>query len=80
MPLVFHSVFFGSQDSSPSVLAQMADIARSEYTTAMRSHRDLEPASKACTYTNAIDTIQLSQTFLGIAESMRQTRSSLIRS
>ncbi|KAF8306077.1 hypothetical protein DL93DRAFT_2172249 [Clavulina sp. PMI_390] len=79
-PLPFHSVFFGSRDSSPSVLAQMSDIARSVYTTAMRGHRDLDSPATACTYTNAINTIQLSQTFLGLAESMRQTRSSLLRS
>ncbi|KAF8321130.1 hypothetical protein DL93DRAFT_2224184 [Clavulina sp. PMI_390] len=75
-PLSFHSVFFGSNDRHPSVLSQMADIAR----TAYRGGGDMNDPYATCTYTNAIDSIQLSQTFLGFAESMRQTRAGLVRS
>lgn len=56
-PLSFHSVFFGSEDSTPSVLAQMSDIARDVYTKHSKG-KGADPRT-ACTYTNAIDTVGL---------------------
>jgi hypothetical protein len=56
-PLPFHSVFFGSRDSVPSVLAQMSDIARNVYSGARRD-RDADSPTVACTYTNAINTVR----------------------
>lgn len=56
-PLPFHSVFFGSRDSTPSVLAQMSDIARNVYSSARRE-RDADAPATACTYTNAINTVR----------------------
>ena len=57
-PVAFHSVFFGSADKNPSVLAQMSDIARDVYSKHSKA-RDAESPQTACTYTNAINTVGL---------------------
>jgi len=70
LPLQFHSVFFGARDQW-GILKRMADVARESSTAAN--------PQVACTYGNALDSVELSERFLGLAESMRKTRSSLIR-
>lgn len=69
----FHSVFFGSVDKNPSVLAQMSDIARGVYTSAKRA-RDADSPAAACTYTNAINTVRLFIKLLGLVTYCRPLR------
>ncbi|QRV98718.1 E3 ubiquitin-protein ligase TRIP12 [Ceratobasidium sp. AG-Ba] len=74
--LAFYSVSFGTDAYSAS-LRQMADIAYEVYATAPQ---DVLTAARGnpCTYANAIDSIQLAATFLGIASSLEKPRGSLI--
>ncbi|KAF8607201.1 hypothetical protein BDV93DRAFT_520086 [Ceratobasidium sp. AG-I] len=75
-PLAFYTVSFGSDIHSAS-LRQMVNIAREVYASAPQDA--LGPArGNPCSYTNAIDTIQLADTFLGIANSLQKPRASLI--
>ena len=92
-PLSFHAVSFG-QDYSSSRLRRMARLAEEVYSTAPQDQL-ASTATISCSYTNAIDTvrqilygcfiysygkqIQLTETFLGIADSLTKTRASLIR-
>ncbi|ETW76252.1 hypothetical protein HETIRDRAFT_329423 [Heterobasidion irregulare TC 32-1] len=76
-PLSFHAVSFG-QDYSSSQLRRMAQLAEEVYSTAPQDQL-ASTATISCSYTNAIDTIQLTETFLGIADSLTKTRASLIR-
>ncbi|KAF8289765.1 hypothetical protein DL93DRAFT_2069130 [Clavulina sp. PMI_390] len=73
--LSFYSVAFGSHSE---VLQHMAQ------TVAAFSARQVQsgafPSAPPAEFTGAIDTIQLAETFLNIAESMRTTRAALIRS
>ncbi|KAF8341373.1 uncharacterized protein EI90DRAFT_2904852, partial [Cantharellus anzutake] len=68
-PLSFHTVFFGARSHS-AVLDYMAAIAAKIYGNA--SPRTLSDIPCGSHY--AIDSIQLAQTFLNIADSMRQVR------
>ncbi|KAG9119442.1 hypothetical protein FRC07_005531 [Ceratobasidium sp. 392] len=74
--LAFYSVSFGSEAYSAS-LRQMANIAHEVYASAPQ---DVLSAARGnpCQYTNAIDSIQLADTFLGIADSLQKPRASLI--
>ncbi|QRV84782.1 GTP-binding protein [Ceratobasidium sp. AG-Ba] len=74
--LAFYSVSFGTDVYSAS-LRKMADIAREVYATAPQ---DVLTAARGnpCAYANAIDSIQLADTFLGIASSLQKPRASLI--
>ncbi|KAF8685043.1 hypothetical protein RHS04_00827 [Rhizoctonia solani] len=74
--LAFHSVSFG-QDRCSASLRRMADIAHEVYASAPQ---DVLSAARGnpCAYTNAIDTIQLADTFLGIASSLQKPRASLM--
>ncbi|KAH8986525.1 hypothetical protein EDB86DRAFT_2809505 [Lactarius hatsudake] len=75
-PLSFHSVSFG-QDSWSSSLRRMAQLALKIQNNAPR---DRGPATSiASAFTVALDTVQLAETFLGIAESLRKPRGSLLR-
>ncbi|KAI9453843.1 hypothetical protein BJY52DRAFT_1418099 [Lactarius psammicola] len=75
-PLSFHSVSFGL-DSSSSSLRRMAQLALEIQNNAPRNRG---PATSIpSSFTVALDTVQLAQTFLGIAESLRKPRGSLIR-
>ncbi|KAG8710301.1 hypothetical protein FRC08_017344 [Ceratobasidium sp. 394] len=75
-PLAFYTVSFGPETYSAS-LRQMANIAQNVYASAPR-----DPLTAArgnpCAYSNAIDSIQLANTFLGIANSLQKPRASLI--
>ncbi|KAH9046371.1 hypothetical protein EDB83DRAFT_2295029 [Lactarius deliciosus] len=75
-PLSFHSVSFGP-DSSSSTLRRMAQLALEIQNNAPRG-RGPATTSIPSSFTVALDTVQLAQTFLGIAESLRKPRGSLI--
>ncbi|KAH7918945.1 hypothetical protein BV22DRAFT_1041330 [Leucogyrophana mollusca] len=77
-PLSFHAVSFGP-DSSSMYLRRMADIALEAQNNA--PHDPLAPAAATVlsSYSQALDTVQLAETFLGIAESLRKPRGSLLR-
>ncbi|KAG9079434.1 hypothetical protein FRC06_007726 [Ceratobasidium sp. 370] len=74
--LAFYSVSFGSDAYSAS-LRQMADIAHEVYASAPQDVLSVARGNP-CMYTNAIDSIQLANTFLGIANSLQKPRASLI--
>ncbi|KAG8836422.1 hypothetical protein FRC18_011419 [Serendipita sp. 400] len=76
-PLSFHSVSFGRDVNSQS-LRRMSTIANEVYATAPRDPL-VPPGGTPCSFNEAIDTIQLTTTFLGIAESLRNPRAALSR-
>ncbi|KAF8483073.1 hypothetical protein JB92DRAFT_3033330 [Gautieria morchelliformis] len=75
--LVFHSVSFGP-DGSSYYLRHMTDIA-SEVHSRAAPNVLAAPGAGACSYTEAIDTIRLAETFLGFAASLQKQRGSLLR-
>ncbi|KAG1738825.1 uncharacterized protein EDB91DRAFT_1329291 [Suillus paluster] len=75
--LSFHAVSFGPDGSSTS-LRRMTQIALGIQNNAPRDPLAPAAATAASSYTQALDTIQLAETFLGIAESLRKPRGSLI--
>jgi len=76
-PLSFHAVSFGHEAASTS-LRRMAQIALEIQGNA--PHDPLLPATAniPSSYTEALDTIRLEETFLGLAESLRKPRGSLV--
>ncbi|KAG0701346.1 hypothetical protein DFH29DRAFT_990130 [Suillus ampliporus] len=76
-PLSFHAVSFGPDRSSTS-LRRMTQIALEIQNNAPRDPLAPPAATVTCSYTQALDTVQLAETFLGIAESLRKPRGSLI--
>jgi len=74
--LSFHGVAFGP-DSAQQSLRRMVQIAREVETTVPT---DCASPAVESSYAEALDTINLAQTFLGLAESLRKPRASLIRS
>jgi len=78
-PLSFHSVSFGPEYAVP-VLRRMAAIALEEQENACQNPGGPAAASgPPSSFTKALDTVQLTETFLDIADSMRKPRGSLIR-
>jgi len=77
-PLSFHAVPFG-QDSQPSYMRRMVQIALDVQNNAPQDLLTPTAATVPSTYTQALDTIRLAETFLGIAESLRKPRGSLLR-
>ncbi|TDL23181.1 hypothetical protein BD410DRAFT_839090 [Rickenella mellea] len=77
--LSFHSVSFGPDTSSQS-LRRMAQIAREVAASAPRDPLLPAAAQVDSQYTVALDTVNLAETFLGIAESLRKPHASLLRS
>ncbi|KAK4689286.1 hypothetical protein P7C73_g826, partial [Tremellales sp. Uapishka_1] len=74
-PLNFHAVSFGP-DAQSDALRAMAQQARDIY---RRAPKDTNvPAHVACTYSTALDTVALANTFLNIAGSLRRSRGSLM--
>jgi len=71
--LSLHTVSFG-KDYYAGSLRNMATIANEVQTAA-----PIDQQGPPCGYTSALDTIQLAETFLGIAESMRKPRAALVR-
>ncbi|KAH0834248.1 hypothetical protein J3R83DRAFT_11580 [Lanmaoa asiatica] len=74
----FHAVSFGP-DGSSTYLRRMADIARDAQNNAPRDPLAPATATILSSYTQALDTVQLAETFLGIAESLRKPRGALMR-
>jgi len=77
-PLSFHAVSFG-QDSQSTRLRRMAHIARDAQNNAPPDPLAPAAAMVLSSYSQALDTTQLAETFLGIAESLRKPRGSLLR-
>ncbi|KAH8114640.1 hypothetical protein DFH11DRAFT_1764593 [Phellopilus nigrolimitatus] len=76
--LSFQAVSFGPEGSSAR-LRRMSEIAQEVQSQAPRD--PLLPANAVVesSYSVALDSVRLSETFLGIAESLRKTRGGLIR-
>lgn len=73
-PLSFYSVSFG-RSSRTNSLRQMVAIAEQVARNVPTDPRNLRIPSG---YTSALDSIELAETFLGIAASLQKTRASLI--
>jgi len=78
-PLSFHAVSFG-QDARSASLRRMAQIALEVQNNA--PHDPLLPAAAnvPSSFNEALDTVRLAETFLGIAESLRKPRGFLFPS
>ncbi|KAG2051772.1 hypothetical protein BDR06DRAFT_958570 [Suillus hirtellus] len=76
-PLSFHSVSFG-QDKHSSSLRRMSQIALEAQNNAPRDPLAPVAATVLSTYSEALDTVQLAETFLGIAHSLTKPRGFLI--
>jgi len=72
-PLSFHAVSFG-EDASETTLRRMADLALNLQNNAPRP----APATVPSSFATALNTVRLTETFLGIAESLRKPRGSLM--
>jgi len=72
--LSFHAVSFGSNRKSRP-LRRMVEIATEVYDSAPRG--PFPPLGTPCSYSTALDTIQLANTFLAIADSLQNPRASL---
>ncbi|KAF8548217.1 hypothetical protein OG21DRAFT_1449416 [Imleria badia] len=73
----FHAVSFGP-DGSSMYLRRMAQIAQDAQNNAPRDPLAPAAATILSSYTEALDTVQLAETFLGIAESLRKPRGALM--
>ncbi|KAI9462918.1 hypothetical protein BJY52DRAFT_1221931 [Lactarius psammicola] len=78
-PLSFHTVSFGEESSSSS-LRRMAEIALEVQKNAPSDPLLPAAANIPSAYTEALDTVRLAETFLGIAESLRKPRGFLFPS
>ncbi|CUA74082.1 E3 ubiquitin-protein ligase TRIP12 [Rhizoctonia solani] len=74
--LAFHSVSFG-EDTYSASLRRMAEIAHEVFASAPQDVLTVGRGNP-CGYANAIDSIQLADTFLGIANSLQKPRASLM--
>ncbi|KAI9460718.1 hypothetical protein F5148DRAFT_1377366 [Russula earlei] len=73
-PLSFHAVSFG-QDSASSSLRRMAQVALDvQQNNAVEDPLLPATATVPSSYTEALDTVRLAETFLGLAESLRKPR------
>jgi len=77
-PLSFQAVSFG-QDSESIHLRRMVQIALDIQNDAPRDPLAPAAATLLSSYSQALDTVRLAETFLGIAESLRKPRGSLLR-
>ncbi|KAJ7722957.1 hypothetical protein B0H16DRAFT_1895971 [Mycena metata] len=75
-PLSFHAVSFGRASQS-AVLRRMAQIALEVQTNAPRDPLTPPEAIINSSYSDALDTVRLAETFLGFAESLRKPRGAL---
>ncbi|KAJ7231899.1 hypothetical protein B0H12DRAFT_204922 [Mycena haematopus] len=76
-PLSFHAVSFGSASQS-SVLRRMAQVALEVQTQAPRNPLTPPEAIISSSYSVALDTVRLAETFLGFADSLRKPRGALL--
>ncbi|KAK7676902.1 hypothetical protein QCA50_020158 [Cerrena zonata] len=72
-PLSFHTVAFGPYNA---VLRRMAEVAGQVQAAAIAD--PMHPTVPS-SYTEALDTVRLAETFLGLAESLRKPRGALMR-
>ncbi|KAI6101023.1 hypothetical protein EDD16DRAFT_1526092 [Pisolithus croceorrhizus] len=88
--LSFHAVSFGRdsqnagssnhrQNVSSTSLRRMVEIAQDAQNNAPRDPLAPAAVTVLSSYTDALDTVQLAETFLGIAESLRKPRGSLMQ-
>jgi len=75
-PLSFHTVSFGPHNEP---LRRMAQIAREVEATAPPDPLLPRDAHVESSYAAALDSVRLAETFLGLANSLRKTRGSLMR-
>ncbi|KAI6157189.1 hypothetical protein BKA82DRAFT_4325642 [Pisolithus tinctorius] len=73
----FHAVSFGP-DTSSEYLRRMAEIAIDAQNNAPRDPFAPAAATVMSSYNQALDSVQLAETFLGIAESLRKPRGALM--
>ncbi|KAI6101021.1 hypothetical protein EDD16DRAFT_1844403 [Pisolithus croceorrhizus] len=73
----FHAVSFGP-DASSTYLRRMAEIAIDAQNNAPRDPLAPAAATVMSSYNQALDSVQLAETFLGIAESLRKPRGALM--
>ncbi|KZP16668.1 hypothetical protein FIBSPDRAFT_794044 [Athelia psychrophila] len=74
--LSFHAVSFGPDRAAPS-LRRMAQIAQDAQTNAPRDPLMPAEAIVKSSYSEALDSVRLAETFLGIADSLKKPRGSL---
>ncbi|KAH9169262.1 hypothetical protein EDB89DRAFT_1854694 [Lactarius sanguifluus] len=77
-PLSFHAVAFGP-DGYDYTLRRMAQLALEIQRKAPPDPLFPAAARIPSSFTSALDTVRLAETFMGIAESLRKTRGSLMR-
>ncbi|KAF8270132.1 hypothetical protein EI94DRAFT_1572312 [Lactarius quietus] len=77
-PLSFHAVSFGEESSSSS-LRRMAQIALEVQNDGANNPVHHSGANVPSSYTEALDTVRLAETFLVIAESLRKPRGFLFQ-
>jgi len=77
-PLSLHTVSFG-QDTESTYLRRMANIALDAQNNAPSDPLAPATATVLSSYSQALDSVRLAETFLGIAESLRKPRGSLLR-
>jgi len=75
-PLSFHAVSFGPENRS-AVLRRMVQIAQVAENSAQRAALNTSIPSS---YSKALDTVHLTETFQGLANSLTKTRGSLLSS
>ncbi|KAJ7066394.1 hypothetical protein C8F01DRAFT_1123111 [Mycena amicta] len=78
-PLSFHSVSFGKASQS-GYLRRMAQVALEVQNSAPRDPLAPAGATIESSYSEALDTVRLAETFLGFAESLRKPRGALVSS
>ncbi|KAH9059728.1 hypothetical protein EDB87DRAFT_1831890 [Lactarius vividus] len=79
-PLSFHAVAFGPNGQSYDyTLRMMAELALEIQRKAPPDPLFPAAARIPSSFTSALDTVRLAETFMGIAESLRKTRGSLMR-
>jgi len=76
-PLSFHAVSFG-QEASAAALRRMSDLALEIQNEVPRDVLLPAAAIIPSSFNTALDTVRLTETFLGIAESLRKPRGSLM--
>uniref|UniRef100_D8Q154 Expressed protein n=2 Tax=Schizophyllum commune (strain H4-8 / FGSC 9210) TaxID=578458 RepID=D8Q154_SCHCM len=74
--LSFHAVSFGPRNE---VLRRMAQIARDVQARAPRDPALPTTAYVESSYAEALDSVRLAETFLGLADSLRKPRGALLR-
>jgi len=78
MPLSLHTVSFGP-DASSSMLRRMADLALHIQNNVPRDPLKPPTVSMPSSFSAALDSVRLAETFVGFAESMTKPRGALMR-